>query len=369
MEWVTLNPKAGLVIKSTTLSSGFYYNNPFEFEGPSSSVTNASQLQTNYTKIQIPPNRKIFINVAYASEIPPPLTDDEAVVQRALLGQIQEESEYFIPIFVGFGREDKDKSGNPSTVFDAFLNPAVKKRLTEDINYRNYVLEIILSTLESPLLSPFTSINGPSRSLSLSRTLATPNVRFKGRLVPRKVQKAELQMLSGPTLSSGSNPTTKSKVIETQKPLIEELSSNLNAPTIPLAKQQPLKSILKKTTVPEIEANNTDYDIDPHIKKPSDSKLTAPTWRWSIEKLGADAVVKITIDVPNMTRSIHSQSKLSLSADIITLRTPQYFLQIFLNNQGVKIPLNHVVDIDKARAEWRIEENVLVTYLPCILVT
>lgn len=53
----------------------------------------------------------------------------------------------------------------------------------------------------------------------------------------------------------------------------------------------------------------------------------------------------------------------------MTIRTPQYFLQIPLNNQSVKIPPNRVVDIDKASAEWRTGDKTLVVYLRCVLVS
>lgn len=106
MDWITLVPKPGLVVKSTTLASGYYHYDPSEFVQPASDPAHKPK---DATKINVPANHKVFINLAYASAVPPPPIDDESVVQHALLGQVQDEFEYFIPVLVGFGREDVDK--------------------------------------------------------------------------------------------------------------------------------------------------------------------------------------------------------------------------------------------------------------------
>lgn len=115
MDYVTFTPKPGFVVKSSTLHDGFYHHDPSGFvpQAEAGSSATSTITRTNYaSRTSVPSNRKIFINIAYVSEVPPPPIEDDAVIHRALLGQVQQDEsqpEYFIPVLAGFGREDKDK--------------------------------------------------------------------------------------------------------------------------------------------------------------------------------------------------------------------------------------------------------------------
>ncbi|KIJ34548.1 hypothetical protein M422DRAFT_262303 [Sphaerobolus stellatus SS14] len=321
MRRVNITPTPGFVVKTTTTQAGFYtVPNP---SPPPPSIRHA-----------IPVGLKIFINVAYSSEIPPPPTnglpkeEEEEIIRKAIEGD--EGTTYFVPLVVSDGRDDKDKAGKPSLIFDAIVNPSLKSRMIKDINFRSFVLEILLTHIELPPLAT------QARSLSLSRTLASPNIRFKGTLVPREMDVPDFDSMK---LASQAEPISK--------PLIEEIPAEVPKSTV-----LP-KSILKKTGSTSVDPIPNTYE-DPHAISVADKKHEVPTWRWEGDRIVPHQ--RLIIDAPKLTRGDHSNSTLALSEDILTLRTPSYFCQIPLDE-------NPSTNIDKVRAEWRIGEGKIVIYL------
>lgn len=317
---VKVTPTPGFVVKTSTTEAGFY------------TLPNPSPPPPS-TRHAVPGGLKVFINVAYSADIPPPPTsnlpkeEEDEIISRAIEGDV--ECTYFVPVVVSDGRADKDKAGKPSLVFDAFLNPAIKSRMTKDMNFRSFVLEIILSHVESP---PLTT---QARSLVLSRTLAMPNIRFKGVPVARE--------MDVPDFPSGMTGMTEAS-ISTSKPLIEEL-------VIPSqSESKPPKSILKKSSS---AAGSTVTDADAHTKTESDGRLESPAWYW--DSNGSRPKEKLIIELPKLNRSDHLKSVLSVSEDILTLRTPTYFLQLPLDG-------SLGADLEQVRAEWHIREGRIIVH-------
>jgi len=337
MRRVLITPTPGYVIKTSTTQAGFFTPKP---------ISSSASTLGKPTSVQVPNGLKVFINIAYSSEIPAPptsalpATEENEIIERAMAGDA--DSTYFVPVVVNEGRDDKDKAGKPSVVFDGILNPSLKSRMTKDINFRSLVLEIIISHVESPPLAPH------SRTLVLSRTLAMPNIRYKGTLSPREVEIPHFTP-SGLAESVASIAPLETKA---SKSLIEEISGE-----VPLGKQEQPKSILKRpadktSKIEEVVEEVTLY-VDAHAKTRTDAKLETPVWRWESDHRPQR---KIVIETPKLTRLDCAKCALSLSYDMLTLRTPTYFLQLPLNEQTP-------VDVEKARAEWRVGEGRLVLYI------
>jgi hypothetical protein len=94
---VTLKPIAGFCIKSTGLEDGVYSIPPSE-QGPSSHIA-------------APKGIKVFINVCFDDNVPPPPEGSEEVIQRAMKGEeaAMDDREWFVPVVVSHAREDTDK--------------------------------------------------------------------------------------------------------------------------------------------------------------------------------------------------------------------------------------------------------------------
>lgn len=96
----TLKPIAGFCIKTTTLQP--------------SSYTPLSLKQSLDSSIPIPRGYKIFVNVAWDANVPPPPKGSEDAIQRAMCidGEGQDErnrDNWFVPVVVSDGRLDTDK--------------------------------------------------------------------------------------------------------------------------------------------------------------------------------------------------------------------------------------------------------------------
>src|SRR5882762_6953635 len=86
---VHLKPTPGFTVKSTTL------NNSTRFNG-----------------ISIPKGLKIFVNIAWDPNVPPPPEGSEDVIQKAMLGEDLDSLNpegWYVPTVISEGRQDKDK--------------------------------------------------------------------------------------------------------------------------------------------------------------------------------------------------------------------------------------------------------------------
>ena len=105
---VSLTPKPGFCVKSTTLVSAVICFQPKE------SKNNPNLLEPAPSAVPIPPHRKVFVNIAWDANVPPPPDGSEDAIQKAMLGtdQIDEHSNphgWYVPVIVSNPREDKDK--------------------------------------------------------------------------------------------------------------------------------------------------------------------------------------------------------------------------------------------------------------------
>jgi hypothetical protein len=94
---VRLSPSPGLCIKSSATVDGAYN------AAPSGDLP----AQT----IAVPKGIKVFINISYDDNVPPPPEGSEDGIRRAMAGEDanQDNDGWFVPVVVSNGREDKDK--------------------------------------------------------------------------------------------------------------------------------------------------------------------------------------------------------------------------------------------------------------------
>ena len=116
-----MSPTPGFVIKSVTTESGFYTYPPKS--GSSKSPQASGHSDQLPTTLQIPKGLKVFINIAWDANVPPPPPDaSENAIRKAMMGEdiyvedskgkgdtVLGEGEYYLPVVVTEPRADVDK--------------------------------------------------------------------------------------------------------------------------------------------------------------------------------------------------------------------------------------------------------------------
>ncbi|KAH8084919.1 hypothetical protein BXZ70DRAFT_957492 [Cristinia sonorae] len=308
-------------------------------------TTALSDVETRLTTagtLRIQNATKVFVNIAWDQNVPPPPPASEEAIQRAIRLEEdtrdlsfkdvlkQEEEDWSVPVVVSEPRQDIDKAGNPSVVFDCVYNSSLKSRALRDAEFRAYLNELSLQRIE--LQTTASSVPSPAspNGLILSREIKTPNIASKGKLakrsvlVPRKLYAAASVPIPG----------------EAAKSLVEEVrtpeSSTAGLEVKPAA--APKKGILK--TPPKIE----------EVKALTPKK---PTHKWTEESNKRCLI----LDVPNLTRAIHASSVLDVEPRRIIFSAPPLYSLDLDDVTGDEL------DVDGAKAEWRVKEGRLLVYV------
>ena len=107
---VKLKPTPGFVVKSTTLKDAFY-----------KSLSTPTLLDPAIPMgIAIPVGLKVFLNIAWDPNVPPPPEGSEDAIQNAMLGEGVDDLNpegWYVPTVLSEGRQDKDKGMYPSFAF------------------------------------------------------------------------------------------------------------------------------------------------------------------------------------------------------------------------------------------------------------
>ncbi|KAG6332786.1 hypothetical protein ID866_6305 [Astraeus odoratus] len=318
---VVLNPVPGFCVKSRTTNDTVVHVDVSQGDrgtGASSSL------------IPVPKGLKVFVNVAWDSGVPPPPRGGEEAVQNAMLGLSMDESDpdgWFAPLVVSDARQDSDKAGQPAIVFDAIFHPSIKSRVLRDPEFKSFIIELALERIEA------------QTTVVLSRQIGTPNIASKGE--PRS-----RQVLVPASLYPPGHPHH-----QVAPKLIQEI------PTRPTSEFTP-KSILRKPPSP-----------------PSTSATESPSWSWTEH----GSKLRIVIDVPTLTHAAAANSTLDIEPRRIILRVPSlYDLDINLSaldaeltatfsetgsaEQALTLKRKRDLDVDNARAEWRVADKTIVLY-------
>ncbi|KAK2466606.1 hypothetical protein APHAL10511_000864 [Amanita phalloides] len=286
---IRLSPSPGFCIKSSTLQDGVVHirNEP----------------------LRVPKGLKIFVNIAWDQNVPPPPEASKEDIQRAMQGQdIDERVEWFVPVVVSEGRNATDKAGKPALVFDCVYNMSLKTWSLADPDFKIYLIELALQRVEA------------QTSLMLSRQIGTPNISSKGKLKPRTVHVPETLFehldMSVPLPADASSVSASSPA--PNKPLIEDITLEEKKKK---KKKEPspsfdgkLKGILKTGSAPKPIVQGS-------VLSGSDSPLI---WRWCKDE---EERLRITIAVPNLvhprqTRDLIHSTALDVEARRLILNIP-----------------------------------------------
>lgn len=93
-----------------------------------------------------PDNRKMFVNICLTDAIPCPrdITNDELM---QILSS-EDPSSYRVPMSIGEGRTESDKSGAPATVYDVAINPEFFKKIEKDDLFQTFFLTVVFEGLQ-----------------------------------------------------------------------------------------------------------------------------------------------------------------------------------------------------------------------------
>ncbi|KAJ7222467.1 pre-RNA processing PIH1/Nop17-domain-containing protein [Mycena pura] len=325
---VSLKPTAGFCIKSSTLQ-------PATLRVASDVLPGQNSLEPQSTHTAVPKAHKVFVNIAWDKSVPPPPEGNEEAIQRAMRGEDDTDhpnpDAWFVPVVVSEAKQDTDKAGNPSLVFDCIYNSTIRARTLRDPLFKTFIQELALQRIEA------------QSSLVLSRRISIPNIASKGKLLPRTVLIPS---------SLGLAP---------KKPLIEEIDATAGPTTVSVDNVKPdvpTKGILKSPT-----------------PGAPPSTASRPTWSWS--KAESDGAIEITIALPYLTHALVPQTILDLESRRLVLSVPSRppldinfgvsDAEIVATAHGtadadtaLKLKRERALDVDNARAEWRVAEGVLV---------
>ncbi|KAL5637542.1 hypothetical protein ACGC1H_004083 [Rhizoctonia solani] len=104
------------------------------------------------TRVQ-PDGHKLFVNICHHPAIP--------------------SAEGHLPLVLSERRDGTDKAGQPSIIFDVIFNPTICSKAAKDPKLRDTLIEAALSRIEE------------KTGFTLSRTIATPNIKSKEAIPPR----------------------------------------------------------------------------------------------------------------------------------------------------------------------------------------
>ncbi|THH31373.1 hypothetical protein EUX98_g2808 [Antrodiella citrinella] len=350
---ITLSPSPGYCFKTTALSSVV-----------SSLASQPSQPPVAPTipgTLFIQKGTKVFVNIAWDQNVPAAPEASEATIRRAMRGgeeelkreepsfkdvlkdDGEEEEDWTVPVVVSEPRQDIDKSGNPSVVFDCVYNGSLQSRVLRDADFRAFINELSLQRIELQTTAASVPSAASPHGLLLSRDIKTPNIASKGKLAKRTV------LVPRTLYAATASEQGKKLVKEVQVP-----GSSFSAGAVKLKEddaKKPKKGILKGSA-PKIEKINESSSTKA-VQLPSPKK---PTHKWSEESNKRCLVV----DVPGLTRAIHAASVLDVEPRrIIFDAPPLYALDLSETNVAAKKEF----DVDGAKAEWRVKEGRLLIYV------
>ncbi|KIK11810.1 hypothetical protein PISMIDRAFT_19213 [Pisolithus microcarpus 441] len=339
---VTLNPVPGFCVKTRATNDTVVHASITD----GADVSRDTQVNRGSHLIPVTKDLKIFVNIAWDSNVPPPPQGSEEAVQRAMRGLHIDESgpdSWFVPLVVSDARRDSDKAGKPAIVFDAVFNLSIKSRTSKDVDFKFFIIGAYASHTPSSLVTFFASELAFQRieaqtTIILSRQIGTPNIAFKGKLQTRQV-----------VVPSSLYPPSHPKHCVPTK-LIQEIPSH---PTADSAPETGSKKQLQSTRV------------TPKI----------PSWSWSEE----NSRLRIEIHVPALTHAAIPLSTLDVEPRRVLLSVPSlYHLDIDLNAldadltatfsktgssmQALTLKRKRDLDVDNAKAEWRVADKTIVLH-------
>ncbi|KAF8305828.1 hypothetical protein DL93DRAFT_296430 [Clavulina sp. PMI_390] len=230
-------------------------------------------------------------------------------------------------------------AGKASLVFDAIFSEKLRERVAKDSEFKHFIMELALEKVEE------------GSGLVLGRDIATPNLKSKGPLDERTA------LLPASWLSaSSSSPVTASLIQEVTTPTVSASTPQSTPPT------------------PSSQVGSATPVIPPSLP-------STPKWTLEIESTGTGPrarTVRIEVQIPLMTKPDYSQATLDLEPNRLILDCPPSYsrLDVPIFAPSTKDKANPgrsssttsagapkkvlSLDIDDAKAEWRVKNGLLV---------
>ncbi|TFY78280.1 hypothetical protein EWM64_g5732 [Hericium alpestre] len=339
---VSLSPTPGFCIKTKASQTGTY--KPRHTAAP---ADNALLEPKSSTSIPIPKGLKIFINIAWDKNVPPPPEGSEEAIQQAMQGKDRDElnpDEWFVPVIVSDGRQDKDKAGNSALVFSCIFNPSLKSRALKDLEFKIFLIELAIQRIEAQ----------PGLSLSWD-DIGTPNISSKGKIAPFDASLPAALFPGHEQPDSSASTKGKGRLIEELPP-----SGEIPPPDVKDASSKGKGKLIEEVDLPPAGGPSLSADA-------GDAKdtLGAPEWTWVQD----GPHIRLTVAVPQLTREVIPRTTLDLGPRRILLHVPeQCLLDLDLSlsetalgkEQAVALKRARALDVDAAWAEWRVAERCIV---------
>ncbi|XP_045768080.1 PIH1 domain-containing protein 1-like [Maniola jurtina] len=93
-----------------------------------------------------PDNKKVFVNICLTEAIPSPVDISNAELMQIL--NSDDPSSYRVPMSIGEGRTEQDKSGAPATVYDVAINPEFFSKIEKDDLFQTFFLTVVFEGLQ-----------------------------------------------------------------------------------------------------------------------------------------------------------------------------------------------------------------------------
>ncbi|CAN3354758.1 protein interacting with Hsp90 1 [Diutina catenulata] len=293
MAMITLDPKPGFVIKTRVVAS-----------------RSATEL-----------SRKVFVNVCSDSQVPKP--DDEEFIGEKIFPAIVDNA-WEIPIVVSKRKEDLDKKGVPSFVFDCCINTRCFTwvQLHEDL--KKILIEWCLEAIEV--------VN----EVSLDRDYSLPKMMAKGDLTHTEIDADELAKGAQQKLAELQQNEAQA-LLEEVRP--ERIDSAEELPQLfPQQSQSPvIEEVIRQDTAPPShssdQAENGADDMDVDADEPQAAQFVYQLRYTPLENQPYNLLVKLTSEQftpDNVAVSLQGKDL------VITPRDHHYFSK---SNRELVVPL------------------------------
>ncbi|XP_047019020.1 PIH1 domain-containing protein 1-like [Helicoverpa zea] len=155
-----------------------------------------------------PDGKKVFVNICLTDAIicPRDITNEELM---QILSS-EDPSTYRVPMSIGEGRTEPDKSGAPATVYDVAINPDFFKKIEKDDLFQTFFLTVVFEGLQDKYqfeidMQKYTILKNRKSIGTLQshriqiRGIAPPPTQVKGPLIEELDDKGVVQKPSIPS--------------------------------------------------------------------------------------------------------------------------------------------------------------------------
>ncbi|XP_060803875.1 PIH1 domain-containing protein 1-like [Amyelois transitella] len=181
-----------------------------------------------------PDNKKLFVNICLTDAIPCPRDITNNELMQILSSE--DPSSYRVPMSIGEGRIEQDKSGAPATVYDVAINPDFFKKVEKDDLFQTFFLTVVLEGLQDKY----------QLEIDMQKYTILKNRKSIGTLQSHRIQIRDI----------------KSVEEKTKPPLIEEIQ----APNQDLSKKEIVYRLTRVPPIGEIEYLLAEFKIPPCIE-------------------------------------------------------------------------------------------------------